>query len=215
MATAVQAREWAHSALRGIGDSLYTPFSGADGDDIDWDAYRTLVRYCVADLEHPLLWVTSGLAEFWSLTIDERKRLLAAFRVSGDKAYLREAATNFPNDPAVQFEDVGGAAYLGWLSWKILLGVGLMIALGGYITSCLAMEDKPVALQHLLRHTRSAIGVAALPRGGAVESVHAGSVAVVDRLGRQPFPSTHGVVGDEADRRIGEHLLGQRLRAFT
>jgi len=34
------------------------------------------VRYCVADLEHPLLWVTSGLAEFWSLTIDERKCLL-------------------------------------------------------------------------------------------------------------------------------------------
>jgi RNA polymerase sigma factor (sigma-70 family) len=29
--------------------------------------------------------------------------LLAAFRVSGDKAYLREAATSFPNNPAVQF----------------------------------------------------------------------------------------------------------------
>jgi RNA polymerase sigma factor (sigma-70 family) len=29
--------------------------------------------------------------------------LLAAFRVSGDQAYLREAAANFPNDPAVQF----------------------------------------------------------------------------------------------------------------
>lgn len=29
--------------------------------------------------------------------------LLAAFRVSRDKAYLREAALNFPNDPAVQF----------------------------------------------------------------------------------------------------------------
>ena len=28
--------------MRGIGDSLYTPFSGNDGDDIDWDAYRTL-----------------------------------------------------------------------------------------------------------------------------------------------------------------------------
>lgn len=76
MATARQAREWARSALRGIGDSLYTPFSGPDGDDIDWDAYRTLVRYCVADLGHPLLWTTSGLAEFWALTIDERKRLL-------------------------------------------------------------------------------------------------------------------------------------------
>jgi 4-hydroxy-tetrahydrodipicolinate synthase len=64
--------------LRGIGDSLYTPFCGADGDDIDWDAYRTLVRYCVGDLHHPMLWCTSGIAEFWSLTIDERKRLLEA-----------------------------------------------------------------------------------------------------------------------------------------
>lgn len=76
MATASEARSWARSALRGIGDSLYTPFCGTDGDDIDWDAYRTLVRYCVGDLGHPLLWCTSGLAEFWSLTLDERKRLL-------------------------------------------------------------------------------------------------------------------------------------------
>ena len=50
MATATEAREWARSNLRGIGNSLYTPFSGDDGDDIDWDAYRTLVRYCVGDL---------------------------------------------------------------------------------------------------------------------------------------------------------------------
>ncbi len=76
MATASEAREWAHNSLRGIGDSLYTPFCGTDGDDIDWDAYRTLVRHCVGDLAHPMLWVTSGVAEFWSLTIPERKRLL-------------------------------------------------------------------------------------------------------------------------------------------
>lgn len=76
MATAKQAREWARNALRGIGDSLYTPFAGPDGDEIDWDAYRTLVRYCVGDLGHPMLWCTSGVAEFWSLTIAERKRLL-------------------------------------------------------------------------------------------------------------------------------------------
>ena len=76
MANAKEARTWAHSALRGIGDSLYTPFSGVDGDDIDWDAYRTLVRYCVGELGHPMLWLTSGVAEFWSLTMDERKRLL-------------------------------------------------------------------------------------------------------------------------------------------
>ncbi|OHV01004.1 dihydrodipicolinate synthase family protein [Mycobacterium talmoniae] len=76
MATASAARDWARSALRGIGDSLYTPFRGVDGDDIDWDAYRALVRYCVADLGHPMLWCTSGVGEFWSLTLAERQRLL-------------------------------------------------------------------------------------------------------------------------------------------
>ena len=76
MAKAIEARGWARSTLHGIGDSLYTPFCGTDGDDIDWDAYRALVRYCVGDLGHPMLWLTSGVAEFWSLTIPERKRLL-------------------------------------------------------------------------------------------------------------------------------------------
>src|SRR5438874_430532 len=34
MATAGEARDWARGALRGIGDSLYTPFCGTDGTDI-------------------------------------------------------------------------------------------------------------------------------------------------------------------------------------
>jgi 4-hydroxy-tetrahydrodipicolinate synthase len=59
----------------GIGDSLYTPFTGPDGDGIDYEAYRELVRHCVGALRHELLWLTSGIAEFWSLTMDERKRL--------------------------------------------------------------------------------------------------------------------------------------------
>jgi dihydrodipicolinate synthase/N-acetylneuraminate lyase len=74
MATAREARDWAHATLRGIGNSLYTPFCGDDGDDIDWGAYQTLVRYCVGGLRHPMLWCTSGIAEFWSLTLDERKK---------------------------------------------------------------------------------------------------------------------------------------------
>jgi 4-hydroxy-tetrahydrodipicolinate synthase len=77
MVRARDARAWAaDGGLRGIGDSLYTPFAGRDGDDIDWDAYRTLVRYCVGDLDHAMLWLTSGIAEWWSLTIGERTRLL-------------------------------------------------------------------------------------------------------------------------------------------
>ncbi|MCV7153329.1 dihydrodipicolinate synthase family protein [Mycolicibacterium pyrenivorans] len=76
MAKAREAREWAREGLRGIGDSLITPFAGDDGDDIDWDAYRALVRYCVGDLQHAMLWLTSGCGEFWALTIAERKQLL-------------------------------------------------------------------------------------------------------------------------------------------
>lgn len=77
MVAARDARDWAASGgLHGIGNSLYTPFSGRDGDDIDYDAYRALVRYCVDDLQHSMLWLTSGIAEWWSLTLDERKRLV-------------------------------------------------------------------------------------------------------------------------------------------
>jgi 4-hydroxy-tetrahydrodipicolinate synthase len=77
MPSARDAREWAEAgSLHGIGNSLYTPFSGRDGDDIDFDAYRTLVRYCTDDLGHEMLWLTSGIAEWWSLTMDERKQLV-------------------------------------------------------------------------------------------------------------------------------------------
>lgn len=97
MATAGEAREWARAALRGIGDSLYTPLCGVDGDDIDWAAYRSLVRYCVADLGHQMLWCTSGLAEFWALTLEERKRLLEValdeVRVVGRSDVVVQACT--------------------------------------------------------------------------------------------------------------------------
>jgi 4-hydroxy-tetrahydrodipicolinate synthase len=77
LARARDAKEWAlQGGLHGIGDSLYTPFCGTDGDDLDWGAYRALVRYCVGDLGHAMLWLTSGIGEWWSLTSEERKQLL-------------------------------------------------------------------------------------------------------------------------------------------
>jgi 4-hydroxy-tetrahydrodipicolinate synthase len=77
MPSAKEAREWAAGGgLHGIGDSLYTPFCGTDGEGIDWDAYRRLVRYCVGDLQHDMLWLTSGVGEWWSLTMAERMQLL-------------------------------------------------------------------------------------------------------------------------------------------
>jgi 4-hydroxy-tetrahydrodipicolinate synthase len=77
MPSAEEARKWAAGGgLHGIGDSLYTPFCGTDGEEIDWQAYRALVRYCVGDLHHDMLWLTSGVGEWWSLTMEERMRLL-------------------------------------------------------------------------------------------------------------------------------------------
>jgi 4-hydroxy-tetrahydrodipicolinate synthase len=77
MPGAREAREWAaDGGLHGIGNSLYTPLSGPDGDVIDLDAYRALVRYCTRDLGHPMLWLTSGIGEWWSLTLSERKTLV-------------------------------------------------------------------------------------------------------------------------------------------
>ncbi len=101
MATAREAREWAAGGgLHGIGDSLYTPFSGRDGEDIDWDAYRTLVRYCVNDLQHDMLWLTSGVGEWWSLTMEERKLLLEVAITearSVKPATVIEACTSAPS----------------------------------------------------------------------------------------------------------------------
>jgi 4-hydroxy-tetrahydrodipicolinate synthase len=76
VARAGEAREWAQANLHGIADSLITPFGGESGDDIDYDAYRAIIGYCLGALDHDGLWITSGLAEWWALTMDERKKLV-------------------------------------------------------------------------------------------------------------------------------------------
>src|SRR5271170_2373245 len=76
MATARDAREWAPGALRGIIDSLYTPFSGPGGEHVDTDAVRALVRYCLDDLGHDGIWVGGLVGECWALGVAERKLLL-------------------------------------------------------------------------------------------------------------------------------------------
>ena len=76
MPSARDARNWvAEGGLHGIGTGPYTPFKGTDGDEIDWDAYRSLVRYCIGELHHEMIWLVSGVGEWWSLTLDERKKL--------------------------------------------------------------------------------------------------------------------------------------------
>ena len=75
--TGKEAKQWAVEHLWGNCSSLYTPFSGRDGDDIDFEALRALVRHCLVDLDQDGIWLTGGIAEFWSLTTEELKEVVA------------------------------------------------------------------------------------------------------------------------------------------
>jgi 4-hydroxy-tetrahydrodipicolinate synthase len=74
--TGKEAKDWAAEHLWGNCSSLYTPFCGLDGDDIDYDAVRALVRHCLLDLDQDGIWLTGGIAEFWSLTTEELKEVV-------------------------------------------------------------------------------------------------------------------------------------------
>ena len=76
MASAADARDWAPDALRGIVDSLYTPFSGPGGERVDEEALRGLIAHCIGTLDHDGVWVGGLVGECWALSTQERKRLL-------------------------------------------------------------------------------------------------------------------------------------------
>jgi 4-hydroxy-tetrahydrodipicolinate synthase len=74
--TGVEAKGWAREHLRGNCSSLYTPYTGRDGDEIDYQALRALVRHVLVDLDQDGLWLTGGIGEFWALTTDELKEVV-------------------------------------------------------------------------------------------------------------------------------------------
>lgn len=74
--TGKEAKDWASEHLWGNCSSLYTPFCGLDGDEIDYAALRALVRHCLVELDQDGIWLTGGIAEFWSLTTDELKEVV-------------------------------------------------------------------------------------------------------------------------------------------
>lgn len=78
MASASEAHDWAPGALRGIIDSLYTPFDGPGGERISFNTLRSVIRYCLEDLGHDGIWVGGLVGECWALSTAERKALLEA-----------------------------------------------------------------------------------------------------------------------------------------
>src|SRR5690349_12783159 len=76
MARAAEARDWAPGALRGMIDSLYTPFGGAGGEVIDEAALRALIDHCIGALDHDGIWIGGLVGECWALSTQERKRIL-------------------------------------------------------------------------------------------------------------------------------------------
>jgi 4-hydroxy-tetrahydrodipicolinate synthase len=75
--TSTEAKEWAREHLRGNCSSLYTPFTGRDGDEIDYQALRALVRHVLVDLDQDGLWLTGGIGEFWALTTSELREIVS------------------------------------------------------------------------------------------------------------------------------------------
>jgi 4-hydroxy-tetrahydrodipicolinate synthase len=57
-------------------DSLYTPFGGAGGEEIDEGALGALVGHCLGALDHDGIWVGGLVGEYWALSTAERKRVL-------------------------------------------------------------------------------------------------------------------------------------------
>ena len=76
MSKAAEARTWAPGTLRGIIDSLYTPFSGPGGEHIDENAFRTLIGHCLGSLGHDGIWVGGLVGEAWAMSLAERKQIL-------------------------------------------------------------------------------------------------------------------------------------------
>ena len=76
MSNATEARAWAPGALRGIIDSLYTPFSGPGGETIDEAAFRALIDHCLGSLGHDGIWVGGLVGEAWAMSLSERKQIL-------------------------------------------------------------------------------------------------------------------------------------------
>jgi RNA polymerase sigma factor (sigma-70 family) len=122
--------------------------------------------------------------------------LLAAFRVSGDKAYLREAATSFPNDPAVQFAtiafDVFPEQRRQWL--EAFKGTSPDNAVAWYLSALDYFKTKQpdLALQELGEATRKdSFNAYASQASQAVEEMY-------DLAGRPPleakYASTCGVL---------------------
>jgi hypothetical protein len=99
VADAREALAWARSALRGIGDSSYSRFNGSDGKDIDWEAYRTLVRHCVSGLGHPMLWCAGERKQLLELAIEEGRAADPdlVVQVRGDYPHSRLPQAELPS----------------------------------------------------------------------------------------------------------------------
>ena len=52
-------------------------------------ALRALVRHCLVELDQDGIWLTGGIAEFWSLTTDELKEVVAGRHRGGPTGQTR------------------------------------------------------------------------------------------------------------------------------
>ena len=74
--TGKEAKDWASNTC-GATAARCTPRSaGSTATTSTTQALRALVRHCLVELDQDGIWLTGGIAEFWSLTTDELKEVV-------------------------------------------------------------------------------------------------------------------------------------------
>ncbi len=83
--TKSQAKEYARDHMRGIWAAALNPF--ADNGSLDESGLRSNIRHWIDDLGIQGLFIAGKQGEFWSMSLDERKRnMTLAAQECGDKA---------------------------------------------------------------------------------------------------------------------------------
>ncbi|MBI1725322.1 MAG: dihydrodipicolinate synthase family protein [Candidatus Tectomicrobia bacterium] len=118
-----EAKEYAREALRGIWDSLGTPFT-PEGE-VDEAGIRRNMDHIIEDLRVDGNYCSGNVAEFWSLSTGERKR--------AHEVYLEAAAGRIPMMAGVHDQSAGSAVEMARHAQDI--GYDLVIILTPFIAA--------------------------------------------------------------------------------
>src|SRR3989338_9961909 len=139
-----EAKEYAREAFRGIWDSLSTPFT--PGGEVDEAGIRRNMDHVIEGLRVDGHYCSGNVAEFWSLSTAERKRV--------HEVFLEAAAGRIPMMAGVHDQSAGSAVEMARHAQDI--GYDFVIILTPFIA---ARNDDAVAEYMTYVAERGDIGI--------------------------------------------------------